>query len=156
VEEESPEIYCKEIVPGEGPADADVMLIGQNPGKEEAKQGKPFVGRSGKYLNSVLQKNTIDRRHLYITSVVKQLTPGNRKPTKQEINYWMPYLIEEIKRIRPKVILLMGEVAWKTPRLEGIRYIETYHPAAAMRFPKARERFERDIKKIKARTKPGR
>jgi uracil-DNA glycosylase len=152
VEAEPPEISGKEIVFGEGPTEAEVMLIGQNPGKEEAKRRKPFVGRSGKYLNSVLLKNNIDRRNLYITSVVKQPTPGNRKPTKQEIDYWMPYLIEEIKRVRPKVIFLMGEVARETPRFEGISYIETYHPAAAMRFPKARERFERDIKRIKART----
>ena len=61
----------------------------------------------------------------------------------------MPLLIEEIKRVKPRLILLMGEVAWKTPRLEGISYIETYHPAAAMRFPKVRERFERDIKMLK-------
>jgi uracil-DNA glycosylase len=156
VEVESPETSGKEIVLGEGPVDAEVMLIGQNPGTEEVKQRKPFVGRSGKYLNSVLLKNNIDRRSLYITSVVKQPTPGNRKPTKQEISYWMPFLIEEIKRVKPRVIFLMGEVAWRTPRFQGICYIETYHPAAAMRFPKARERFERDMKKIKARTKPER
>lgn len=148
------EISGREIVFGEGPPDAVIMLIGQNPGKEEAKQKKPFVGKSGKYLNSVLLKNSIDRGNLYITSVVKQPTLGNRKPTNQEIDYWMPYLVEEIKRVRPKVIFLMGEGARKTPRFEGISYIETYHPAAAMRFPKARGKFERDIKKIKEGTKP--
>lgn len=148
--EKAPVTPAKEIVLGEGPNDARIMFVGQNPGKEEVKQGKPFVGRSGRYLNYVLMKNNIDRRKLYITSVVKQPTPNNRKPMAQEINYWMPYLIEEIKRIKPKVIFLMGGVAWKTPRFEGIRYIETYHPAAAMRFPKARARFERDMKKIKA------
>jgi uracil-DNA glycosylase family 4 len=147
-------ILGKEIVYGEGPSDANIMLIGQNPGKEEAKQGKPFVGRSGKYLNSVLLKNNIDRSELYITSVVKEPTPRNRKPTKEEIDYWMPFLVEEIQLVKPKVIVLMGEVAWKTPRFEAINYIETYHPAAAMRFPKARERFERDIRKIKALIKP--
>jgi uracil-DNA glycosylase family 4 len=139
----------KEIVYGEGPPHAKIMLIGQNPGKEEAKQKRPFVGRSGKYLNSVLLKNGIDRSRLYITSVVKQPTPANRKPTMQEIGYWMPFLTEEIKRVKPRVIFLMGEVARRTPRFEGIRYIETYHPAAAMRFPKARERFERDVQEIR-------
>jgi uracil-DNA glycosylase len=67
-----------------------------------------------------------------------------------EIKHWIPYLIREIKQIKPRIILLMGEVAWKTPRLEGIRYIETCHPAASMRFPKARGRFARDIKELKA------
>jgi uracil-DNA glycosylase family 4 len=147
-------ILGEEIVYGEGPSDANIMLIGQNPGKEEAKQGKPFVGRSGKYLNGVLLKNNIERSKLYITSVVKETTPRNRKPTGQEISYWMPFLVEEIQRVKPKVIVLMGEVAWKTPHFEAINYIETYHPAAAMRFPKARERFERDIRKIKALIKP--
>ncbi len=137
-----------EIVLGEGPDDAQVMFIGQNPGKEEARRGKPFVGRAGKYLNEVLATNNIDRRKLYITSVVKQPTPKNRKPTKREIDYWMPYLVDEIKRIKPQLIFLMGEVAWKTPRFEGVQYIETYHPAAAMRFPKARQRFEKDIKRL--------
>jgi len=141
-------ITGREIVLGEGPSNARIMFIGQNPGKEEARLGRPFVGRSGKYLNDVLARHNIDRRKLYITSVVKQPTPKNRKPTAQEINYWMPYLIWEIERIKPKIIFLMGEVAWKTPRFEGIRYIETYHPAAAMRFPRARERFEKDIKKL--------
>ena len=139
-----------QIVFGEGPVDAKIMFIGQNPGKEEGKQGKPFVGRSGRYLNEVLAKNEIDRKKLYITSVVKQITPRNRKPTSQEINYWMPYLIEEINRIKPRVILLMGQVAWMTPRFENIRYIETYHPAAAMRFPKIRKKFENDIRELSA------
>ena len=152
-EERSQEITGSEIVLGEGPDDAEVMLIGQNPGREEARQKKPFVGRSGRYLNSVLTKHNIDRKKLYITSVVKQTTPRNRKPTQQEINYWMPYLISEIRRIKPKVVFLMGEVAWKTPRFENIYYVETYHPAAAMRFPKARQRFEMDIQKIKAQAK---
>jgi len=137
------------FVAGEGPPDARVMLIGQNPGAEEAKKGRPFVGRAGKYLDKVLRDNHIDRSTLYITSVVKETTPGNRKPTAQEVSYWMPYLLEEIRRVKPGIVVLMGQVAWKTPRLENIKYVETYHPAAAMRFPKARGKFEDDFKKLK-------
>jgi len=137
------------IVAGEGPSNTKVMLIGQNPGGEEAKQGRPFVGRSGKYLDTVLRKNNIDRSKLYLTSVVKETTPGNRRPTAQEIRYWMPYLLEEIRRVKPKIVVLMGKIAWKTPRLEAIEYVETYHPAAAMRFPKARKEFENDFEKLK-------
>ncbi len=140
---------CNTYVPPEGPLDAEVMLIGQNPGQEEVQTGKPFVGRAGKYLDVVLLKNGIERKKLYITSVVKQGTPNNRKPTKEEIRYWMPYLVREIKLIKPRTIVLMGAVAWKTPRFEGIRYIETYHPAAAMRFPVAKKKFERDMGKLK-------
>jgi uracil-DNA glycosylase family 4 len=90
------------FVAGEGPQNAEIMLIGQNPGVEEAKQGRPFVGKSGRYLDTVLSKNNIDRSKLYITNVVKQTTPGNRRPTAQAIRYWMPYLIEEIRQVKPK------------------------------------------------------
>ena len=137
------------FVAGEGPQNAEIMLIGQNPGGEEARQRRPFVGKSGRYLDSVLRRNNIDRSRLYITSVVKETTPGNRKPTAREISYWMPYLLEEIRQVKPRVVVLMGEVAWKIPRLDNIRYIETYHPSAAMRFPRARERFENDFKRLK-------
>jgi DNA polymerase len=133
---------------GEGPCNADVILVGQNPGKEEVKQGRPFVGKAGQYLNKVLQKNGLDRGKLYLTGVVKEPTPGNRKPTAREIERWMPSLVAEIKEIKPNIIVLMGKVAWETPRFEGIDYLETYHPAAAMRFPKIRKKFEKDIQKL--------
>ena len=136
------------IVLGEGPPGADIMLIGQNPGAEEDKQGRPFVGRSGKYLNKVLAENNIKRETLFITSVVKYKTPGNRKPTKKEIEDCLPLLIEQIKSIKPKLIVLMGEAAWQTPRLEGVQYMETYHPAAAMRFPGIRAKFETDFQRL--------
>ena len=133
---------------GEGPEDADVMLIGQNPGKKEVKEGRPFVGRSGKYLDKVLYQNGIERSSLYLTGVVKESTPGNRKPTAGEIKKWMPILVDEIKRIKPRIVVLMGWVAWQTPRCRWIKYIETYHPAAAMRFPGIREKFEKDIRQL--------
>ena len=136
------------IVASEGPRNADIMLVGQNPGREEARQGRPFVGRSGKYLDIVLSKNSLDRSKLYITSVVKETTPNNRKPTAEEIERWMPHLLQEIEQVKPGIIVLMGTVAWKTPRLQGVEYIETYHPAAAMRFPGARRKFEGDFERL--------
>jgi uracil-DNA glycosylase family 4 len=139
------------VVAGEGPQNAEIMLIGQNPGHEEAEQGRPFVGKSGKYLDAVLKKNNLDRSKLYITSVVKETTPRNRRPSAQEIRYWMPYLLEEIWQVKPKIIVLMGKVAWETPRLDGVNYIETYHPAAAMRFPRARKKFENDFARLRKR-----
>jgi uracil-DNA glycosylase family 4 len=140
-----------EAVFGEGPGDAAVMLVGQNPGREEAKQGRPFVGRSGKYLDTVLKKNGIDRNRLYITSVVKETTPSNRKPNVSEIERWMPYLLQEIKKVSPEIVVLMGETAWKVPRQDSAEYIEIYHPAAAMRFPRVREKFERDFEMLAAK-----
>jgi len=139
----------KKTMQGEGPKDAAVMLVGQNPGREEVKAGRPFVGRAGRYLNKVLQQYGIDRNHLYLTAVMKEGTPHNRKPTAQEVNHWMPSLEDEIRAINPHIIVLMGQIAWKTPRFEGIQYMETYHPAAAMRFPKIRHRFEKDMARLR-------
>lgn len=131
------------IVRGEGPRRAPIMLVGQNPGAEEAKQGRPFVGRAGKYLNSVLERNGIRRDEIYITNVVKEATPGNRRPTADEIRRWAPEFQGEMERVRPRVVVLMGSIARSVPRLKGICYVETCHPAAAMRFPKMRQEFER-------------
>ena len=143
------EIFRKyRFVEGEGPLNAEIMLIGQNPGKEEDRTGRPFVGRAGQYLDKVLENSGMKRDDIYLTSIVKCRTPGNRKPTKKEIEISIPYLVEQIKNIKPLTIVLMGKAAWNTPRLDGIKYIETYHPAAAMRFPDIRKKFEADFIKI--------
>jgi uracil-DNA glycosylase len=138
----------RNIVLDEGNSKAKIMLVGQNPGKEEDRLKKPFVGKSGKFLDKILEENKIKRKNLYITSVVKLKTPKNRKPNRDEIDFFMPYLIEKIKIIKPKIVVLMGEIAWKIPKIKGISYIKTYHPAAAMRFPKIRKKFGKDFKKI--------
>lgn len=137
-------------VPGEGPADAGVMLIGQNPGAEESRLGRPFVGRAGKYLDGALKASGINREALFITSVVKCRTPHNRKPAAREIAACLPLLLEQVRQVRPRIIVLMGEIAWKTPMLPGITYLTTYHPAAAMRFPLVRQKFEADLKKLRS------
>ncbi len=143
--------YAKNAVPGEGPANAKLMIVGQNPGLEEAKTGKPFVGRAGKYLNKVLAKNGILREKVFITNIVKHLSPENRKPWPDEIEACAPYLKAQIKAIKPKIVVLMGKVAWEAPRVEGIMYLETYHPSAAMRFTKIRKKFEEDFNNLKKR-----
>ncbi len=135
-------------VPGEGPEHAHIMLVGQNPGAEEDKTGRPFVGRSGKYLDTVLEKRGLNRKELFITSVVKHRTPDNREPTTEEIKACIPYLKQQIKVVNPSVVVLMGRTAWLTPRIFGIHYIETFHPAAAMRFPRMRKKFEEDFRKL--------
>ena len=142
---------AKNAVPGEGPLDAKVMLVGQNPGAEEDKTGRPFVGRAGKFLNKVLAKNGFNREDLFITNIVKHTSPKNRKPLPDEIAACAPYLEEHIKIIKPKIVVLMGTVAWQAPRVEGVEYVETYHPSAAMRFTKMRKRFEEDFSALKNR-----
>ncbi|MCW4019154.1 MAG: uracil-DNA glycosylase [Candidatus Bathyarchaeota archaeon] len=136
---------AKHAVLGEGPQDAEVMLVGQNPGAEEDKAGRPFIGRAGKFLNKMLSANGIDREKIFVTNIVKHVTPQNRKPSADEIEACVPYLVEQIKRGKPRIVVLMGAVAWQAPRVEGVEYVETVHPSAAMRFTKMRRRFEDDF-----------
>ena len=140
---------AENAVPGEGPANAKVMLVGQNPGAEEDKTGRPFVGRAGKFLNKVLAADGFNREELFITNLVKHTSPKNRKPLPDEIAACAPYLEEQIKVIKPKLVVLMGVVAWQAPRVEGVEYVETVHPSAAMRFTKMRKRFEEDFEALK-------
>ena len=136
---------ARNAVPGEGPADARVMLVGQNPGTEEDKVGRPFVGRSGRFLTKTLAENGIRREELFVTNIVKHVTPLNRKPFVDEIQACVPYLEAQIRLIKPEVVVLVGAAARETPRISGIAYVEVVHPAAALRFTRMRERFRSQI-----------
>ena len=142
---------AKNVVPGEGPSNAKVMLVGQNPGIEEDRTGKPFVGRSGKFLNAVLNKIGVEREELFVTNIVKHMTPKNRKPLPDETAACVPYLVAQVSEIKPRIVVLMGAVACQAPRSQGVAYVETYHPSAAMRFPKMRKKFEEDLRASKER-----
>ncbi|MCL2643294.1 MAG: uracil-DNA glycosylase [Candidatus Bathyarchaeota archaeon] len=135
-------------VPGEGPMDAKVMFIGQNPGAEEDKTGRPFVGRAGKFLTKTLTEFGINRNEVYITNIVKHTSPKNRKPSPDEVTTCLPYLNQQITLIKPKIIVLLGASAKETPRIEGITYFEVVHPSAAMRFTKMREKFQTQIAQL--------
>jgi len=139
---------AKHAVPGEGATDATLVLVGQNPGREEDETGKPFVGRAGKFLNKILAENSISRQEIFITNIVKHVTPNNRKPLPDEIEACKPYLTTQLEIITPKTVVLMGKVAGQASRIEGINYIETVHPSAAMRFTKMRKRFVEDFKQF--------
>jgi DNA polymerase len=132
-------------VPGEGPIDAKIMFIGQNPGAEEDKNGRPFVGRAGKFLTKTLTEFGIHRENIYITNIVKHTSPENRKPYPDEITTCLPYLIQQINIIKPKIIVLLGASAKQTPRIKNITYFEIIHPSAAMRFTKMRKKFQTQI-----------
>ncbi len=139
---------AKHGVPGEGPLNAKIMFVGQNPGADEDETGRPFVGRAGQFLNQVLAENGMKREELYVTNIVKHMTPKNRPPFADEIAACLPYLTEQISMIKPERIVLMGKAACKTPRVDGIRYFEVVHPQAASRFPKMGRRFREQIKEI--------
>lgn len=139
---------AKQGVPGEGPLDAKIMVVGQNPGAEEDETGKPFVGRAGRYLTAVLAEFGIKREDLYITNIVKHVSPKNRRPYSDEIAACLPYLKTQTSIINPRIIVLFGAVAKQTPRVAGIEYLEVVHPSSAMRFPKSKEKFRLQIAEL--------
>ncbi|MEW5944097.1 MAG: uracil-DNA glycosylase [Pseudomonadota bacterium] len=146
-------------VPGEGPADARIMLVGEAPGREEDIRGRPFIGRAGKILDEALQGAGLKREALFITSVVKCRPPHNRTPHKHEIETCVAtHLQRQIKAIQPDIVCLLGRVAAGAllgeARLFVIRgrlfrrdrlYIPTTHPAAAGRNPAWRKALAEDL-----------
>ena len=150
-------------VPDEGPVNAKIMIIGQAPGAKENETGRPFVGRAGQFLNYLLEIAEIERKRVFITSIIKCFPPKNRKPTKKEIEFCLPYLKDQIKIINPQNIILLGEVAFsaffpnekikdsrgKWIKKYGKQFFVTYHPAAGLRFPKIKKLLEKDFQKLK-------
>ncbi len=151
------------VVPGEGSVNDKIMFLGQAPGAEEDKTGKPFIGRAGRFLNQLLETAKIKRERIFITSPIKCFPPKNRKPTKKEIEACLPYLKKQIEIINPKTFILFGGVAFSIffPKLklkdfrgkwikkENKKYFITYHPAAGLRFPKIKKILEKDFKRLK-------
>ncbi len=136
------------FVYGEGNPDAAVMVIGEGPGEQEDLSGRPFVGAAGNLLNKMLIAIRIQREEVYIANIVKCRPPGNRNPEMNERLACLPYLVEQIEIIQPKLLLIMGLVAaqsllgnsntlaWhrgKEHEFQGIPAYVTYHPAALLR-----------------------
>jgi len=155
---------------GMGNADADLMFVGEAPGAEEDRQGKPFVGRAGKLLDQLLGEIGMDRmRDAFIANVLKSRPPGNRDPQPEEIDACRPYLETQIGLIEPLVIATLGNFATKLltgsqvgitrqrgrpqERELGGRPVVLYplfHPAAALRTPKVLEQLREDFATIPA------
>lgn len=150
-------------VPGEGNVDAKLFIVGQNPGQEEDKYGRPFVGQSGKLLDNVLKICGMSREEAFIANVGKCITPGNRRPTPEESDNCWPFLDLQIKVVNPKVLLLLGSAA--ISRIYGkasvhevrgtsfdygrIKTFMTYHPSYILREPSDKQTFVDDVYKIK-------
>ena len=96
---------------GEGDPDADILFVGEAPGAQEARTGRPFVGNAGKILDRLLASVDLERQHIYITNVVKDRPPGNRDPTAEEIQAYAPFLRRQIEIVRPHVIATLGRFA---------------------------------------------
>jgi DNA polymerase len=118
-------------VPGEGNTDADLMFIGEAPGRDEDLQGRPFVGRAGQLLTKIIQAMKMRREDVYITNIVKCRPPNNREPNRQETDECKGYLFEQIANIRPKVIVTLGNVPthFFIPSNAGVTALRgTFHP----------------------------
>lgn len=97
-----------QLVMGDGNPDADIVFIGEAPGKNEDLQGKPFVGAAGKFLNEMLAAAGMDRSDVYITNIVKYRPPNNRDPQPEEKAAFLPYLLKQLQIINPKVVITLG------------------------------------------------
>jgi DNA polymerase len=149
-------------VPGEGPVDAEVMLIGEAPGYYEDQQGRPFVGAAGQFLEQLLGSIGYKRSDVFIANVIKCRPPGNRDPLPEEIGACSHWLAEQQQIIAPKVIVTLGRYSLArflpgTPigkahgqgrKLSGIWVVPMYHPAAALHQGSLRATIEADFKKI--------
>ena len=149
-------------VPGEGPENAEIMLIGEAPGFNEDKQGRPFVGAAGQFLEKLLASANLSRDDVYITNTVKCRPLNNRDPLPVEMAACRKYLDRQIAAIAPKVIVTLGrhsltsflpkETITKArgrPRIvNGTTLFPMYHPAAALHQQNLREVIEADIKKL--------
>lgn len=149
-------------VPGEGPADAHLMLIGEAPGWNEDQQGRPFVGAAGKFLEELLGLAGLTRGEVFITNVVKSRPPGNRDPLPDEIAACAPFLERQIETIDPDVIVTLGRFSMARwfpgerisrihgqPKRVGRRLIvPMYHPAAALHQSSLRATIEDDFRRL--------
>ena len=153
----------KNIVFGEGNKTARLVFVGEGPGYEEDDQGRPFVGKAGQLLTRIVAAIGMTRDEVYITNVVKCRPPQNRTPWPDEIASCYPFLVKQLKTIRPKVICALGNAAAQTlldtdagittlrgtfHAWEGIKVMPTFHPAYLLRNPERKRETWQDMKAI--------
>ena len=153
----------KNAVPGAGPANAEIMCIGEGPGHHENEQGLPVVGASGKFLSQLLQDGDVPRETVFITNVVKCRPPGNRDPQPEELLACNNYLERQIEVIDPLIIITLGRVSmaryFDNARISSIHgepvwhsgrlIVPMYHPAAALHQPNLRQVIAHDFARLK-------
>lgn len=152
------------VVPGEGNPNAELMFIGEGPGRDEDEQGRPFVGVSGQLLDRMIHAIGMERTEVYIANVVKCRPPQNRAPEADEVAACMPYLRAQVGLIRPQVIVLLGSSAlgailgpehritrergaWIERK--GVFFMPTFHPAALLRDESKKRPVWEDLKKVR-------
>ena len=156
------------LVFSDGNPNSSIMIIGEGPGANEDKEGKPFVGRAGKLLDKMLEAIKLNRENVYISNVVNFRPPMNRKPTDEEIKRYLPFLKEHIEIINPKILLLLGSTAlnalignenviskargkWLNKKIGNANpdVIASFHPAFLMRQPDQKKYAWEDLKMIR-------
>lgn len=149
-------------VPGEGPVPAEIMFIGEAPGWHEDKQGRPFIGAAGQFLNELLGSIGLARGQVYVTNVVKHRPPGNRDPLPDEIAACAPYLERQIALVRPRLIVTLGrfsmarwfagqrisQIHGQPKKFGSLLVVPMYHPAAALHQGTLRATIEADFLKL--------
>lgn len=154
----------KRSVPGEGPADAEVMFIGEGPGFHENEQGRPFVGAAGSFLGELLASAGLKRSQVFITNVVKSRPPNNRDPLPDELAACAPYMLRQIETINPRVIVTLGrfsmahfmpgakisEAHGKARWVNNRLIVAMYHPAAALHQPSLKSTLLHDFAQLPA------
>ena len=149
-------------VPGEGPENARILFIGEAPGFHEDRQGRPFVGAAGQYLNELLVKVGLRREEVYITNVIKCRPPGNRDPQPDEIAACRPYLDRQIDLLRPRLVVTLGRFSMERyfpgasisrihgqpKRVGSVIYYPVFHPAAALHQPRWKSLLDEDFARM--------
>jgi len=153
------------LVFGDGNPKAELVFVGEGPGRDEDAQGLPFVGRAGKLLTQMIEAMGLQRQDVYICNVVKCRPPDNRTPEKEEVETCSPFLLRQLDAISPKVIVCLGAVAAKTLlqtnrgisqfrgewlEFRGRKLLATYHPAYLLRNPPAKSEVWKDLQKVMA------
>lgn len=152
---------------GDGNETTDIVFIGEAPGKKEDETGKPFVGAAGKFLNEMLEKAGLSREAVYITNLVKYRPPENRDPKPQEKSDCMPWLVDELNFLQPKIIVFLGRhslgnffpelkigdvhgtiITHTIPGIDTNMFVPLYHPASALYSPKMRTVLIEDMNRI--------
>jgi DNA polymerase len=149
-------------VPGEGPDNSEIMMIGEAPGFHEDREGRPFVGAAGKFLDELLAGINLKRDQIYICNVIKCRPPQNRDPLPEEMDACKPYLDAQIALIKPKVVITISrfamsrwfndkkisEIHGKPRKFGNLVVLPMYHPAAALHQPSLKRVLEEDFKRV--------
>lgn len=151
-----------QLVFGHGNPNAKVVFIGEAPGKNEDKEGRPFIGAAGKFLDEMLDNIGLKREEVYITNIVKYRPPNNRDPLPDEKNQFLPYLLEELEAIKPVIVVTLGrhsmncflpeeqigKMHGQVIEKSGYIFVPLYHPAAALYNGAMRQLLIEDFNKI--------